>query len=47
MSLVSIRESNYFMTRVGTEVKVLWALKNVLPHHLLKSSCLYHTEEKQ
>ena len=40
------RERSLFMARVGTEEKVLYALKKTLPHHLLKSKFLYPIEGK-
>ena len=35
------------MAGVGTEEKVLCALKKILPYHLFKSNFLYSSEGKQ
>ena len=41
------RKRSLFMAGVETEEEVLYVLKKILPHHLLKSNFLYPTEGKQ
>ena len=40
----AFREQSLFMALVGTEEKVLCALKKILPHHLSESHFLFPTE---